>query len=204
VGGVAVEASSAVSSDLPVGGEWLLSVRVLDESGCPVEVVPVATITPPTGPALDPLTLERIGSGRYAAVTLLEDPGRYVAVVTATGHGTATFAAWVSDVVDAGAMPDADDIDVYLGDHSYTDEWIDDALATEAAAQRRVCDIPAEYEPDLAGALKRRCAVHLAKRRLPLLVLQGDAEAGTVSAFIPRMDAEVRRLEAPFRKLMMG
>ena len=58
------------------------------------------------------------------------------------------------------------------------------------------------YPKDLRQALLRRVQRNLALRALPLAVLQGDAEAG--STILPGKDLEVRRLEGPFRRLLVG
>lgn len=112
-------------------------------------------------------------------------------------------------------VPTTADVVAYLGDGA--DRWkvvmgsvsawpqIDKALAAEAAAQAAACRIPvlaADYPPDLGQALCRRVARALAMRALPLAVLQGDAEAG--SLVLPGRDSEVRRLEGPYRRLVVG
>lgn len=95
------------------------------------------------------------------------------------------------------AMPDLAKVKLYLGATSATDAQIQDALDAEAAAQRGVCAVPAQYPPDLAQALKRRVARNLSMQRIPLAVLQGDAEGGS-STILPGNDPEVRRLERPY------
>jgi hypothetical protein len=52
-------------------------------------------------------------------------------------------------------------------------------------------------------AICRRVQVQLSRRGLPLGVIQqsGDAEGTT---FMPNVDQEVRRLEAPYRKIVIG
>lgn len=102
-------------------------------------------------------------------------------------------------------IPNLDDVKEYLGQTSVSDDVIDAALLVETMAQADVCRIPLdadEFPEPLAEALKRRVAVNLAKRNLPLMVPQGDAEIGP--AFIPRTDPEIRRLEAPHRRLTVG
>lgn len=99
------------------------------------------------------------------------------------------------------------DCDDYLGETSWSLEEIGGALAAEAAAQLRVCDAPdLEADPaadtaDFDEALMRRVAVNLARRRFLSNVELGD------EALLPPQpgrDPEVRRLEAPFRKLVFG
>lgn len=103
------------------------------------------------------------------------------------------------------AAPTAEDVETYLGATSYTTEEITAALAAERAAQVARCRVPAadaDWPEDLAEALKRRVARNLAVRNLPLAQLEGDADLGLIT---PRVvDAEVRRLEGPWRKLVFG
>src|SRR5690606_41722487 len=97
-------------------------------------------------------------------------------------------------------MPTVADVVDYLGGDAeqWTEEELAHALAADAAAQRRWCNVGAEYPDDLRQALLRRLARILAMRALPLIALQGDAEVGPVR--LPRQDAEVGRLEAAHRR----
>jgi hypothetical protein len=74
------------------------------------------------------------------------------------------------------------------------------ALAVEAAAQAKAVTYPDDSDstPDLDEALCRRVACNLARRPLPLAYSMGDAEVATR---FPLRDPEVRRLEAPYRKI---
>lgn len=103
------------------------------------------------------------------------------------------------------AAPTAEDVEAYLGDTSYSTDDITAVLAAEKAAQAARCRVPgdeATWPADLAEALKRRVARNLALRMLPLAQLEGDADVGLIT---PRVvDAEVRRLEGPWRKLVFG
>lgn len=100
------------------------------------------------------------------------------------------------------AFPTADDVVDYLDGSSFPVEVVGDALAAETAAQSRVCRIPDPYPADLAEALCRRVARNLAMRGTPLAVPVGDSEGGP--AVLPGRDPEVRRLEAPWRRLVVG
>lgn len=95
-----------------------------------------------------------------------------------------------------------EDVKEYLVDYSWNDDEIQCALDAEEAAQRSKCTIPDPVPVDLEEALKRRVQRNLAMRRLPLAVLQGDAEGG--SMVLPGRDPEVRRLEAPYPRLVVG
>lgn len=103
------------------------------------------------------------------------------------------------------AAPTASDVETYLGDTSYTTDELTAALAAEKAAQAARCRVPADdasWPADLVEALCRRVARNLALRGIPLAVLQGDAEAG--SLIPPGRDPEVRRLEGPHRRVLIG
>lgn len=113
--------------------------------------------------------------------------------------------------------PDLDAVLTYLGETDADDDrkaTISSALATEIAAQRHAVrrsaygvdpEAPADPVPwpvDLAEAVCRRVARNLVLRNLPLAVLQSDAEGGALAT--PGKDPEVRRLEAPYRRLPSG
>lgn len=99
-------------------------------------------------------------------------------------------------------IPDLAAVKEYLGDSSWTDAEISAALDAETASQAANCRIPATYPVDLGEALKRRVARNLAVRGVPLSVQQGDIE--TTPTYVPRTDPEIRRFEAPYRRLVVG
>lgn len=195
-----VRAVSLDSVLLPVGGQWLLEVEVTDLDGVAVDAVPAVVVTLPDGSTASP-TVETVTAGRYRAVYTPAAAGRYVALVTAGGD-VAGFAAQVLAVTNASGMPDVPAVVAYLGETSHTELEIQGALDAEAAAQRAVCRVGAVYPADLREALLRRVARNLSMRALPLAVLQGDAELG--NTVLPGRDPEVRRLEGPHRKLIVG
>jgi hypothetical protein len=199
-----VRALSSTSVDLPISGVWALVVAVTDSSGCPADVVPTVVVTLPAGGTASPVA-EQITGGVYRAEYVVGSAGRYVARVTTPASGAADFAAYVSATVAGTAMPDLDAAKTYLQiplDDETQDDEITDALDAEASAQRDVCRVPAAYPASLRQALLRRVARNLALRRLPLMVMRGDGEAG--DTILPGNDPEVRRLERPWRKLVMG
>lgn len=110
------------------------------------------------------------------------------------------------------AIPTVADVVTYLGpaaakytsDAGVTYPAITETLASETAAQASACTVPSPYPDPLRQALLRRVQRALTMRSLPLAVLQGDAEAGQSTAFLGGRDAEVRRLEAPYRRLAVG
>jgi hypothetical protein len=194
-----VHAISSTNVERPLGGEWVISVCVTDADGDAVDQAPVVTVTLPAGTTATP-TVETLTTGVYRAVYELGTAGRYIARAAAAGYGVATFVAFSTDVTGATAMPDLDDVDAYLGDDSHTDEERQDALDAEAAAQRAVCRVPAAYPADLRQALLRRVQRNLAMRGQPGVIVADDDRP----SFVPTNDPEVRRLERPHRKLVMG
>jgi hypothetical protein len=199
-----VTAWTATSQQLPVGDVWDITVYATDADCLPVDAAPVVTVTLPGGGTATPLATEEPWGWRalYAVTT----PGRYVARVVAAGYGAVDFTCWVTAVVTGADMPTIEDlggVDGYLGEHSWTDEELQDALDAEAAAQRRCCTIPADYPADLRQALLRRAARNLSMRRLTLSVQRGDSEGGDTT-ILPGRDPEVRRFEKNYPKLGVG
>lgn len=198
---MAVIAYTPTIADLPVGGVWLLGVVVTDPGGLAVDVAPDVTITLPDGTTASPVP-ELVTTGAHLARYVTVQAGRHIATVDAATDGTAAFAAHTNPVVAASGMPDLDETRAYLRydvDDTSRDSEIQNALNAEQAAQRAVCRVPAAYPADLREALLRRVARNLALRGLPLAVLQGDGEAG--DTILPGRDPEVKRLEAPHRRM---
>lgn len=105
------------------------------------------------------------------------------------------------------AAPDLADVTEYIGnDGSWTDDQIGAALLVEKAAQAARCVVPADdaaWPEDLAEGLRRRVLRNLVMRALPLGLSTTMSEA-TVSVTKIGMDAEITRLEAPYRKMVVG
>lgn len=198
-----MRALTADAELLPIGGRWIIAVETTDDDGVPVDAAPTVTVTLPAGSTTSP-TFELVSTGIYRAAYEVGTAGRYVARVTATGYGAADFAAYAATTTAGTGMPDTDDVANYIreGAASWATEDLQDALDAEAAAQRSVCRVGGVYPADLRQALLRRVQRNLAMRQLPLAVLQGDAEGG--DTVLPGRDPEVRRLEAPHRKLVVG
>lgn len=98
-------------------------------------------------------------------------------------------------------LPDLDAVKDYLGDTSWSDADIQDALDEEYDLQVKACgDRSAAYPAPLAGALKRRVARNLAMRAVTLGFVGADTDTGPVR--VGGLDAEIRRKEAPYRKLV--
>ena len=101
--------------------------------------------------------------------------------------------------------PDVTAAQTYLGGN-WTTAQVTDALAAEKAAQASRCRVPADTDPwpaDLAQALLRRVARNLALRNLPLGLQTALTETAVATTRVGA-DPEVRRLEAPFRKVDVG
>jgi hypothetical protein len=101
--------------------------------------------------------------------------------------------------------PTLAEVKTYLGaTASYTDAEITKALAAETAAQAAVCKIPVIYPADLGEALMRRVAHNLALRSLPLGIQASITEVAVATTRVGGTDAEVARLERPYKKLVVG
>lgn len=195
--GVRVDSGAGVS--LPEGGTWRLVVSVTS-GRVPSAVAPTVTVTPPAGA---PVELDVTACGtKWAASYVTADLGVHSALVEAEGLGEVWAVANVVEALTVTSWPDREALDTYLGDHSATDDEMDDALAAETQAQFDACRVPGFYPSSLRQALLRRCARNLALRGLPLAVLRGDSESG--DTVLPGSDPEVRRLEKPWRRLTVG
>jgi hypothetical protein len=113
------------------------------------------------------------------------------------------------------AAPTLTTVKYYLADAGTQSSWSDDsiqaALDAEADDQTSRCRIPTDpdtgalnYPPALVEALCRRVAHNLAVRALPLGVQATITDAAALNTYVGGTDAEVRRLEAPWRKLVVG
>lgn len=109
--------------------------------------------------------------------------------------------------------PDLAAVKAYLGaSHSWADSAVEEARLAEVAAQLRACRLPVDPDPenpepypaDLDEALCRRVAHNLALRNLPLGVQANVSDMAVATTRVGGMDAEVRRLEGPWRKVMFG
>ena len=97
-------------------------------------------------------------------------------------------------------IPDLTAVKGYLGETSWSDDDIQDALDAETAAQAQYCSEASitAYPDDLGQALKRRTARNLAMRSVQLgIVGSGTDTPMRTSA----LDAEVRRYERPYQKV---
>lgn len=105
--------------------------------------------------------------------------------------------------------PTTEDVQAYLASIGLTPtaEVLTDAYQAEVSAQAAVCDMPAEdatWPGDLANALKRRVAVNLTVRGLPLGVQTSLSEAAFGVTRVGGGDREIDRLEGPFRTIAIA
>jgi hypothetical protein len=198
---VPVTARTTESGQRVVGDLWPIDVEVTDLYGFRFAATPTVTITLPDGTTTTAVTESRLG-GCYRALYELTVPGRHLAAAVAAGYGRADFALEAVEPTPAGGMPQLADANKYLGAHSASDDDVQGALSAETAAQRQACVVPAYYPDDLRDALLRRVSRNLAMRRIPLAVLQGDAEAG--STILPSWDPEISRLERPHLRMLVA
>lgn len=200
-----VTAVSPLTGHSDVGDTWLLAIEVRDDvTGRLTDATVAATVTRPDA-STSVLTVTRQSTGFYTAPYILAAPGRHTAVMSASGAvvGVATFAV---DALAVAGPPGLAHVLAYLastGPTSYTDAQVDDALAAERAAQAMACRIPAAYPADLGEALCRRVARNLAARSVPVASFSAFDGGGTVTR-VPQRDAEVARLEGPYRRLVVG
>ena len=98
-----------------------------------------------------------------------------------------------------------DDVKAYLATvgvptTKYTDQQLSQVISTESAAQTRKTGGNGSGTYELNEALCRRVYVNLSKRPFPLGVADASGDSdGRV--FVPAIDREIRRLEAPFRRI---
>lgn len=103
--------------------------------------------------------------------------------------------------------PTAAEVLDYLGDTiSWGVDEVQGAYEAELGAQADVCRLPVDgtYPSPLVEALCRRVAHNLAVRALPLGVMPTVTDMAVATTSVGGLDAEVRRLEAPYRKLLLG
>jgi hypothetical protein len=188
-----------------VGASWLLAVEVRDDvTGRLTDATVTASVTRPDT-STSALTVTRESVGFYTAPYVLLAAGRHTGVVTVSGDvvGVGTFA---TDALAVSARPTLTDLRAYLastGSTGFTDAELSAVLAAEGAAQAMACRVPAAYPADLGEALLRRVARNLAARSVPVASFSAFDGGGTVQR-VPMRDAEVARLEGPYRRLVVG
>lgn len=197
-------ALSAESTFANVGEAWTLRVRTQDGDGYATgSVTPVVAVVLPDASASVPVLVADSPFGDWSVSVVLTQAGRWTAHLS-TVDDALDMAVYAAAPTTPGAMPTVDDVARYLGQNasSWSTADLTQCLAAERAAQRARVGERAVYPDDLREALFRRCARNLAMRRLPLAVNFGDADGGAL--ILPGRDPEVRRLEAPYRRLVTG
>lgn len=111
-------------------------------------------------------------------------------MATTSGYGGGLYGGGAADV------PTLEAVAAELGK---TEDNIERAYNAEIIAQALACRVD-PYSEDLAAALIRRVKRAKAMEALPLGVILD--EAGSVR--VGYTDGEIRRLEAPYRRLAMG
>jgi hypothetical protein len=185
-----------VESSVTAGERWRLTVDVTVDGDA---IAPAYTVTG-AGTAGGTMTLVDGSSCRYEAFVTTVAAGWYMAVVTA-GDDVLNLACYANPVVAPGERPTVDDVDAFLRNGSWTEDETAAALEAEESDQRARCYTAPTYPPSLFHALVRRTARALAMQTV-LLGVQDSAD-GFVSR-IPRWDAEIRRYETPYRRMVMG
>lgn len=98
-------------------------------------------------------------------------------------------------------MSDLTDLKDYLEDAGQWDDvQLQAALDAEDAAQRARCRVPDVRPADLKQAWFRRVSRNLAMRKAPLGLQVGEVETTRVGS----QDPEVRRIEGPYRRVVIG
>lgn len=78
-------------------------------------------------------------------------------------------------------------------------------LSLETTAQDKICSFDGLERPDdLVEALYRRVAVNLAKRATPLGLFESVGDQSSYVARLSSIDPEIKRLEAPYIRRIVG
>lgn len=193
-----------VPSWADVGDTWRVLLAVTDLDGTTATPTAVTvSVTLPSGLAGTITATPEPTAGLYWVAHDVTVAGEHTVQITVTddvfGDDVVVTGFTATSITSPGFEPAT--VITYLGDStSATAAEVADALAAEVEAQKRVCRIPVPYPADLAQALKRRVARNLAARMVPVASFTAF-EGGTTSARVPANDVEVRRFEAPYRRL---
>lgn len=201
----------ALSNDqeqLVIGQLWKI---VVESSSLPTLVVLLpdgTTLNPPIAFELDTTQIAcGIVEYVYAAELPPQEPGRYIAAVTATDESGILLQAWVSEVTQNTDLPSVDSLNEWMGgsgSHSFTDDELTEALDIAGQQQRDRCRVPAALPATLREAWHRRAARHLYLRRQLTESPRTDADFDTPPTFPPGRDFTVRELEHHYLKTPIG
>lgn len=195
-------ATTPTAGHLDVGDTWLIGVKVQDDKTRKLTdaTVTITVTKPDLTTSLPAVTKD--STGKYSAGYVVQTAGRYTAVASVSGAVVSVVAYTVD--ADPIGFPTLVQVKAYLGSEtSRTDAEITEALTAETVAQSNVCRTSSVYPADLAEALKRRVARNLYMRGLPSGLETINTEAGGMGVRIST-DPEIRRLEAPYRRLVVG
>ena len=188
-----------------LGSSIPLAYAVTDETGeAASPTTAVLTVTKPDGTTATPtITEDPATVGLFELDYVPTVVGPHAAVFVTTGPAGA---AATSFLVTSGALYPVSlaAVKTYLGgtaNLSESDAEIQAAMDAEYAAQAVRCRID-PYTADLAEALKRRVARNLAARRVPLATYTAFEGGGGTSTRVPTNDAEITRLERPYRRMV--
>lgn len=198
-----LSAITPTSNLVGAGSAWVIMVDAENELGDSSSlVVPAVSVTDPSGTVTAP-ALTTPSTGLFVLALVPSVLGRWL-VHLSTPEDALDVAAHVQGPTTAAGMPTVDDAITYLGDSatSWSRATVTDAFNAERSAQRDRCGERPVYPDSLRQALLRRVSRNLAMRKLPLAVNFGDADAG--STILPGRDPEVRRLEGPYRRMVIG
>ena len=177
-----------------------------DVDGTATYVTPTtatATVTHDSGVTVDvTASLSEVDTGVFVVGWVPAIAGRVVVTLTTTGPG----AGVTEVVVDVNplnlALFTVDQLRDYLGATSAGDDEVWSAFVAERAAQAQRCRVD-PFTHELREALMRRVARNLAARSVPVATFT-SFDGGATSTRVPSVDAEVRRLEAAYRRLPVG
>lgn len=190
-----------------VGGEWVIEFFTTDDCYLSGAYEPTVVVTLPDGTSDTPVYEDGTLAGYYLLRIPITQAGRHVATVSSLEIGTSFITAEALTVSTEAEMPTAGDVLDYLTSggqsSSFSEQQIESFLASERAAQARRCRIPASYPPDLRMALLRRVQRAMAMKGIVYDGETTDFDGGTTT-FRPTSDPEIRRLEAPYRKVILG
>jgi hypothetical protein len=189
-----------------IGDTWRGYFVVSDADGIAASADEVTLdVTLPDSTTDSGTVIEREPTGLYEVTYPIVQTGRHELLITATSasFGNDVVALVLAVRATTGALPTLSVVAAYLGETSATMDEIADALEAETRAQARHCFVPVDYPSDLAQALKRRVARNLAARAVPIATFT-SFEGGATSSRVPRLDAEIERFEAPYRRWVVA
>lgn len=171
----------------------------------PTDTLAYAYLGPDTSWSEDDVS-SAFASERAAQAKRCRVPAHYAVVITTTA-ASATVTAPPGSFTEADTGREVEAAGVPVG-ATILGVGIDGASAVLSLAATAAATVAADvhdvWPADLAEALYRRVAHNLALRALHLGVSVNVAEAAVSTRFVGGEDREVLRLEAPYRRLVVG